>query len=90
MKLLSALVIWLIIVILVYIIARNFRIQPWSAFILAILIGAIVLGILVPITSFNMFNMNGDISTGLYTIIMFLTPLLVLVYVITKAVTDTT
>lgn len=83
-----ALIIWLIVVILVFILARNFRIRFWSALVLALIVGAIVLGIITPVNNLITSLTNRGFTTSLYALIMFLTPLIVLIYAVSKAVTD--
>ena len=83
-----ALLIWLVVAILVFIIARNYRIRIWSAIVLALVIATIVLGIIRPpnTLAWRIDQANG--LAGLYWLIMFIVPLVVLVYVVGKAVTD--
>jgi len=83
-----ALLIWLIIVILTFIFARYFRIRFWGALVLALIVGGIVLGIITPINNIATIFASKDLKTSLYGLIMFLTPLIVLIYAIYKAVTD--
>lgn len=83
-----ALLIWLIVVILVFILARSFRIRFWSALLLALIIGAIILGIITPVNNLIASLTNRSLATTIYALIMFLTPLIVLIYVVAKAVTD--
>lgn len=88
MELSWALVIWLIVVILVFLLARYFRIRFWSALVLALIVGAIVLGIITPVNNLIASLTNKGFTTSLYALIMFLTPLIVLIYAVAKAVTD--
>jgi hypothetical protein len=83
-----ALFIWLIIVLVVFFLAKRYHIATFSAIILALLIGAIVLGIIRPVTTVDMV-MNGLSGlNAVYYLIMGLTSLLILIYVVWKAVTD--
>ena len=87
MNLTWSLILWLIVVIIVYLIAKNYHIQTFSAIVLALLIGAIVLGIIKPITTVDMLlNMAG--LNSIYYLIMAGTSLILLIYVVWKAVTD--
>jgi hypothetical protein len=88
MELFISLLIWLITVIVVFFIARRYQIRVWSALILAILIGSLILGLLAPITTIPTLFTNGTLATGIYALIMFLTPILLLIYIIGKAVSD--
>jgi hypothetical protein len=83
-----ALVIWLIVVILVFILARYFQIRFWSALVLALIVGAIVLGIITPVNNLIASLTNKGFVSSLYALIMFLTPLIILIYAVAKAVTD--
>lgn len=88
MDLSIALIIWLVIVIVVYLIARMNNRTVWSSIVLGILIAAIVLAIIRPITVTEMIVNGSNIPSTLYWLIMFLTPLIIIIYVISKAVTD--
>lgn len=83
-----ALLIWLIIAILLFVIARNYRIRIWSALVLSLVIATIILGIVRPpnTLAWNLHQSNG--FAGLYWLIMFIVPLIILIYVIGKSLTD--
>lgn len=83
-----ALLIWLVIAIIVFLVARRYHIRAWSAVALALLIATIVLAIIRPA---NTVAWNGNQSAGLaglYWLIMFLVPLILIVYIVSKSVTD--
>jgi drug/metabolite transporter (DMT)-like permease len=82
-----ALIIWLIVVIIIYFIAKKNRVRTWSALILSLLVGGIVLALLRPPNS-NMRIDSDNITSTLYALIMFLTPLLIIIYAVTMAVRD--
>ena len=84
-----ALLIWLVVAVIVFVIARNYKIRAWSAFALALLVASIVLGIVRPANTVAWgANQNAGLA-GLYWLIMFLTPLILIIYIVSKAVTDT-
>lgn len=83
-----SLLIWLAAAIIVFILARRYGIRAWSAFALAILVAAIFLGIFRPANTVA-WGANQAGLSGLYWLIMFLTPLLLIIYIVSKAVTDT-
>lgn len=88
MEIVWALVLWVIAVIIVYFLARHFQIATWSAIFLAITVGFIVLMIARPANTVNWgVNANSG-AAALYWLITVLSPLLIVVYGFTKALTD--
>lgn len=89
MDLNGALVAYIILTIIIYLIVRYLlQVTAWSSFILAILIGIIFLSVICPISSVErVMNESGIIS--LYILIYIITFLLILFYVISKTITDT-
>ena len=83
-----ALLIWLIVLLLVFFIARRYRIRMWSAATLAVLIAAIVLTILRPPNTLPWGLNQSNGLAGLYFLIMFITPLWITIYVVARSVTD--
>ena len=89
---LIALIIYLIAVLITFFLAKNAGIQTWSAFILALVVGAILLAILAPFSIADTFVASGAVqaasSTLLYLFVGVITTILILIYVIQKALQD--
>lgn len=80
----QALLVYAIIVIFVFAIFIHLRIKVWSALVLTLLIGQILLNILCPPSNITPWSPDGEAitsSTAVYVIIQLGTPLIVLVYV---------
>lgn len=88
MDIVWALIIWLIVVIVIYFLARYFQIGVWSSIFLAITIGFIFLMIARPVNTvaWGMNANNG--AAAIYWLITVLSPLLIVIYGFTKALTD--
>lgn len=85
----ASLLIWLIILAAVYFLARYWHIKQFSSVVLAILVAAIVLSIVKPANQVSMTLGSSNFADSLYWLIMFLSPIIILIYVVAKAVTDT-
>ena len=88
---LIALIIYLIAVLITFFLAKNAGIQTWSAFILALVVGAILLAILAPFSIADTFAagpVQAVSSTLLYLFVGVITTILILIYVIQKALQD--
>lgn len=82
-----ALIAWLVIFILVLLVSRHYRISTWSAIALATLIALIVMSIVKPPTELDIrTGMNG--WGALYWLVMFLSPILLVIYIISAAIKD--
>jgi len=88
MQLTNALIIYLIVVVLTYIIAKSQSIALFSSVVLALLVGQIILSIVRPITSVATFASENQTAVAIYMGVMFLTPLVLVIYVFVKASAD--
>ena len=88
MEIVWALILWLIAVIIVYFLARHFQIGTWSAIFLAITVGFIVLMIARPANTVNWGMNNNSGAAAIYWLITVLSPLIIVIYGFTKALTD--
>ncbi len=80
----QALLVYLIVVIFIFAIFIRLRIRIWSALVLTLLIGQILLNIICSPSSITPWSPNGESvtsSTALYIVIQIVTPLIVLIYV---------
>ncbi len=84
----SALAIYLVIFIIVFILARLYQINIWSSFVLALLIGLVVLFFLTPQNSFDKFKDNADLAGWLYIAIWGITFLIILFYILERIFRD--
>lgn len=83
-----ALIIWAVVTIIIFAIARAYRIRVWSSIILSLVISTTVLmSIHRPDAMRIGLNQQSGLE-GLYSLIMFIVPLIMLIYVIGKSVTD--
>ena len=83
----QALLVYLIISIFIFAIFIHIRIKPWSALVLTLLIGQILLNILCPPSNITPWSPDGESitsATALYVMIQILTPVVVLIYVFVK------
>ena len=83
----QALLIYLIVSIFIFAILIHIRIKIWSALILTLLIGQILLNILISPSQVTPWSPNGESissSTAIYIMIQILTPLVVIIYVFVK------
>jgi len=80
----QALLVYLIVVIFIFAIFIRLRIRIWSALVLTLLIGQILLNIICSPSSITPWSPNGETitsATALYIVIQIVTPLIVLIYV---------
>lgn len=80
----QALLVYIIVVIFIFAIFIHIRIKVWSALVMTLLIGQILLNVLCPPSSITPWSPDGEAitsSTALYVIIQLGTPIIVLVYV---------
>lgn len=80
----QALLVYLIVVIFIFAIFIRLRIRIWSALVLTLLIGQILLNIICSPSSIMPWSPNGESvtsATALYIVIQIVTPLIVLIYV---------
>ncbi len=84
----SALALYLVVVIIVFIVARIYQINLWSAIVLALVVGLIVLFFLTPQSSLDSLKKNCNWEQWLYLGIWALTILIVLFYVLDRAFRD--
>lgn len=83
----QALLIYLIITIFSFAILIHIRIRIWSALVLTLLIGQILLNILISPSQITPWSPNGESissSTAIYIMIQIITPLIVIIYVLVK------
>ena len=83
-----ALLVYLILVIIVYFLSRNFlRITIWSSIVLSLVIGVIFLSALCPISSVEKV-MEQSVALSLYIVIVVFTILLAIFYILERALRD--
>lgn len=85
-----ALIIWLAILIVIYVIAKAYYIRTRSALILAWVLATIILCVIRPVGTIEfstLINAN-NLAITLYSLIMIITVIVVLVYVIGMSITD--
>ncbi len=88
MELLTALIVYLIIIVLIYYLARAFlHITIWSSLVLSLVIGLIFLSAICPISSVERVMDKSTLVT-IYTFIYVITSLLALFYIIERALRD--
>jgi hypothetical protein len=83
----QALLIYLIITIFIFAILIHIRIKIWSALVLTLLVGQILLNILISPSQITPWSPNGESissSTAIYIMIQIITPLIVIIYVLVK------
>jgi hypothetical protein len=84
----QALLVYLVIVIFLFAIFIHLYIKVWSALILTLLIGQILLNILCPPSNITPWSPDGETvtsSTAVYVVIQIFTPLAALVYIFIMA-----
>ncbi len=87
-KLQNILIIYLILIIVLFLLFRyGLLITWWSALVLALLIGLIYLSIISPISSINKI-MGKSNAFAIYCLIIIVSLLIIIFYLITKAVLD--
>lgn len=80
----QALLIYLIVSIFIFAILIHIRIRVWSAIILTLLIGQILLNIICPPSQISPWSPNGESitsSTAIYVVIQIITPILAIIYI---------
>jgi ABC-type transport system involved in cytochrome c biogenesis permease component len=83
----QALLIYLIITVFIFAILIHIRIKIWSALVLTLLVGQILLNILISPSQITPWSPNGESissSTAIYIMIQIITPLIVIIYVLVK------
>lgn len=91
MELSTALIIYVVATILLYVFFYNvLRIRGWSSFILAIIAGIIILWCLYPLTAETMATaiITNNHLAQVYVLLWFLTGLLAFIYLVIKAFSD--
>ncbi len=83
-----ALLIWLIILIVVFLIARYFRITTGASIILGLIIATVILGLINQPLSVGWNMQSHNAASSIYWLIMILVPLIVIIYAIWKAATS--
>lgn len=87
MELTHALLIYFFTVTIIFLLAKHNHITVWSSFILAILVGIIILSVIYPISTLDRLLSNNPLI-HLYTIIQLLTFLILLFYILDCALSD--
>lgn len=80
----QALLIYLIVSVFIFAILIHIRIRVWSAIILTLLIGQILLNIICPPSQISPWSPNGESitsSTAIYVVIQIITPILAIIYI---------
>ena len=80
----QALIVYIVIVIFVFAILIHMRIKPWSALIITLLVGQILLNILCPPSQVSPLSSGSEIissSAAIYIVIQIVTPLLAILYI---------
>jgi hypothetical protein len=83
----QALLVYLIVIVFVFAIFIHIRIQIWSAVVLTLLLGQILLNVLISPSQITPWSPNGESitsATAIYIMIQILTPLVVIIYVFVK------
>lgn len=89
MELKYILLIWLLIIIIVFIIARLHHIRIFAAFTLALFIGLIVLILVHPMSLVSLIIRRSDIYTKIYRCLIIFTISVLALYIIYGTITDT-
>jgi len=87
----QGLLVYVIVSIFVFAILIHLRIRIWSAIVLTLLIGQILLNILCNPSQIAPWSPNGESitsATALYIMIQLITPIIVLIYVVVKCLED--
>lgn len=82
----AALVLWLIILVILYIVFKGLAIRGWSAFVLALLVSVILLGLMWDPR--EAWNTRTDGAAQLYGLIMGIAILIFFIYIVVVAVSD--
>ena len=83
----QALIVYIVVVIFLFAILIRIRIKPWSAIIVSLLIGQILLNILCPPTNISPWAPDSESitsSVAIYIVIQILTPLLAILYILVR------
>ena len=88
MNLTTGLLIYIVILIGATLIIYYLGIRLWSSFILGVIASQIILNILVSPSNIDTSNMGATSDVALYALIQLVSPILMLIYAITVAVTD--
>ena len=87
----QALLIYLIVSIFIFAILIHIRIRVWSAIILTLLVGQILLNIICPPSQISPWSPNGESitsSTAIYVVIQIITPILAIIYIFVMCWSD--
>ena len=87
MDILVALIIYIIVIIIVYLLARFYHVSVWSSFVLAFLFGLIVLSAIKPYSELYESTTAKEYSI-IYGLIWLATIILIIIYVIERAIND--
>ena len=82
-----ALIVYLIITLIIFICLCRIHYNVWSALILALIFGDIILNILSPPSSVSL-SENNSSTVAIYTLIQVATPIAILFYAFSKAIYD--
>ncbi len=80
----QALIVYLVVVIFLFAIFIKIRIKVWSAFVLTLLIGQILLNILCPPSQISPWSPDSESissSMAIYIVIQIVTPLIAIIYI---------
>src|SRR6516164_6778981 len=81
-----ALVIFFVVLILLYLLIRNYQIKPFSAFVVALLISTILLGFLAP--PMDVYANREQGAAQFYGLIMFVSTIIFFLYILFMALKD--
>lgn len=81
MELKNALLVYLVIVVLTFVLGVRFRISKWSSLVLSLLVGMIILSLIFPISSVERVAVNGP-YLYIYTVLQILTVFILLWYIL--------
>jgi hypothetical protein len=87
----QALLVYLIVIIFIFAIFIHIRIQIWSALVLTLLLGQILLNVLISPSQITPWSPNGESitsATAVYIMIQILTPIIVIIYVFVNCWND--
>ena len=87
MDLSVALIIYFVVLLVVYLVARSASVRLWSSIILALVVGLAVLLLLQPLGTITT-AINPSFTTTIYLGILIATPILALIYIFCKALSD--
>lgn len=83
-----ALLIWLIVAVIVFFLSRRWQIALWSSFALAVLVAWIVLMLIKPANTVPMGVSTQSGFAGIYWIISVVSPIIIIIYALSKMLTD--